>query len=92
VLFRSRGTGFETDGALVSVFERVVTFYSQSGIGRDVGEGESGLSTGGGSPSGGADRRDANTLVNTSTSGTGGGSLGGGLPGLGYGTITVTWN
>jgi hypothetical protein len=87
-----RGTGFETDGALISVFERIVAFYSESGIGRDVGEGETGLSTGGGSPSGGADQRDAGTLVNTSTSLTGGGSLGGGLPGLGYGDITVTWH
>ena len=56
-----RGTGFETDGALISVFERIVAFYSQSGVGRDIGEGETGLSTDGGSPSGGADRREAGT-------------------------------
>jgi hypothetical protein len=87
-----RGTGFETDGALVTVFERVVAFYSASGVGRDVGEGESGLSTGGGAPSGGANQRDAGTLVNTSTSTSDAGSLGGGLPGLGYGDIAVTWH
>jgi hypothetical protein len=87
-----RGTDFETDGALVSVFERVVAFYSQSGIVRDISEGETGLSTDGGSPSGGADGRETLTTVNPYTSLTGSGGLGGGLPGLGFGNITVNWH
>ncbi|MGO8693783.1 MAG: FecR domain-containing protein [Rectinemataceae bacterium] len=87
-----RGTGFDTDGELIRVFEHIVVFYSQSGIGRKVGEGESALSTDGGSPSGGADRREADTTVNPYTSLTGVGGLGGGLPGLGYGNITVSWH
>ena len=86
-----RGTGFESDGARLSVFESVVSFLSESGISIDVHSGETGVSSGGGSPTGGADQRDANTGVDPSTSPTGGGGIGGGEPGLGIGTITVTW-
>ena len=86
-----RGTGFETDGARLSVFESTVAFLSQSGISTNVSAGETGVSSGGGSPSGGADQREANTGVNPYTSLTGSGGLSGGLPGLGFGTITVNW-
>jgi hypothetical protein len=86
-----RGTGFETDGVRLSVFESTVAFLSQSGISTNVSAGETGVSSGGGSPSGGADQREANTAVNPYTSLTGSGGIGGGLPGLGIGTITVNW-
>ena len=86
-----RGTGFETDGVLISVFEHVVAFYSESGIGRNVGAGESALSIGGGTPSGGAELREADTTVNPYTSLAGAGGLTGGLPGLGFGSITVNY-
>jgi len=87
-----RGTGFETDGSLLSVFESIVTFLSESGISTNVHTGETGVSDGGGSPSGGANQREANTGVDTNTSLTGSGGIGGGEPGLGIGTITVNWN
>jgi hypothetical protein len=86
-----RGTGFETDGELIRVFEHIVAFYSQSGVGIDVGAGESALAADGGSPAGGAERREFGTSVDPHTSLTGAGGLGGGLPGLGYGGITVSW-
>ena len=87
-----RGTGFETDGARLSVFEAIVAFLSQSGISINVNAGETGVSDGGGSPSGGANQREANTGVDPYTSLTGGGGIGGGEPGLGIGTITVNWD
>lgn len=87
-----RGTGFETDGASLSVFESVVAFLSESGISINVGAGETGATGDGGSPSGGANQRDANTGVVPYTSPTGGGGNGNGEPGLGIGTITVHWN
>lgn len=86
-----RGTGFETDGARLSVFEAIVAFLSESGISITVGTGETGMTADGGSPSGGADQREADTAVNPYTSPTGDGGLGGGSNGLGIGTITVTW-
>lgn len=85
-----RGTSFETDGERLRVFESIVAFLSQSGISLNVGAGENGVSSGGGSPSGGADQLDADTGVDVSTSLTGSG-LGGGEPGPGAGTITVNW-
>jgi hypothetical protein len=86
-----RGTGFETDGANLSVFEAIVAFLSESGIGINVGAGETGLIADGGTPSGGANQRDANTGVDPYTSPTGGGGTGNGEPGLGIGSITVSW-
>jgi hypothetical protein len=86
-----RGTGFETDGAYLSVFEAVVAFLSESGISINVGTGETGLIADGGSPSGGAGQREANTGVDPYTSQTGGGGTGNGEPGLGAGTIKVSW-
>ena len=85
-----RGTSFETDGERLRVFEAIVAFLSQSGISINVGAGETGVSSDGGSPSGGVDEREANTDVDASTSPTGGG-IGGGLPGPGAGSITVNW-
>jgi hypothetical protein len=85
-----RGTGFETDGVTLSVFESIVAFLSESGISINVNTGETGVSNGGGSPSGGADQRDANTGVNPYTSSTGGGGIGGASGGL-VGDITVKW-
>ncbi len=85
-----RGTGFETDGVNLTVFESIVAFLSQSGIGINVHSGETGVSSGGDTPSGGADQREHNTGVDTTPSGTGAGGLGGGLPGHGVGTISVT--
>jgi hypothetical protein len=87
-----RGTGFETDGSLLNVFESVVSFLSESGISINVHTGETGISNGGGAPSGGAGQREANTGVDPYTSLSGGGGIGGGEPGLGTGTITVHWN
>ncbi len=86
-----RGTGFDTDGATISVFESTVAFSSQSGVTTNVGAGETGVSTGGGAPSGGANQREVNTAVNPYTSPVGVAGLHGGLPGIGYGTITVNW-
>jgi hypothetical protein len=86
-----RGTGFETDGTYLTVFESVVSFLSQSGISINVGTGETGLIADGGTPSGGAGQREANTGVDPYTSQTGGGGVGGGEPGLGVGTIRVAW-
>jgi hypothetical protein len=86
-----RGTGFETDGVAVRVYESIVAFLSQSGISANVSAGESGFVAGGGSPSGGAGQLEAQTGVESSTSHTDSGGLGGGLPGTGYGTITVHW-
>ncbi len=86
-----RGTGFESDGATLSVFQSVVAFFSESGISINVGTGETGVSTGGGSPLGGADQRESNTGTNPYTSPTGGGGIGGEEPGLGVGTITLHW-
>jgi FecR protein len=86
-----RGTGFDTDGVHTDVFDSIVSLLSQSGISIDVHSGESGVVTGGGSPSGGAGQLNADTGVNSSTSTTGGGGLGGGLPGTGYGTVTINW-
>jgi len=85
-----RGTGFETDGVHLTCFESFVLFISQSGIGINVHTGESGVTSGGGAPSGGAEQQDHNTGVDTNPSGTGGGGLGGG-PGQGAGTITVNY-
>jgi len=87
-----RGTGFETDGSLLRVFESIVAFLSESGIGINVGTGETGLTADGGTPSGGVRQREANTGVDPYTSLTEGGGVGGGQPGLGVGTITVHWN
>ena len=87
-----RGTGFETDGSLLSVFESIVAFLSESGISINVGAGETGVTGDGGSPSGGANQREADTSVDPYTSLTGGGGIGGGEPGLGIGAITVIWN
>jgi len=87
-----RGTGFETDGARVSVYESIVSFLSESGISINVGTGESGVTGNGGPPSGGAGQRDADNGVNPYTSQTGGGGTGTGEPGLGTGGITVHWN
>jgi hypothetical protein len=87
-----RGTGFETDGVYLSVFESIVAFLSESGISINVNTGETGVIGDGGSPSGGAGQRDANTDVDPYTSLTGGGGIGGGEPGLGIGAITVNWN
>jgi hypothetical protein len=87
-----RGTGFETDGTLLSVFEAIVAFLSESGVGVNVATGETGVTYDGGAPSGGAGQRDANTGVDPYTSLTGGGGTGNGDPGLGVGTITVSWN
>ena len=87
-----RGTGFESDGARLQVFESVVTFLSQSGISIKVHEGETGVSAGGGSPTGGADGRERNTAVDPYTSATGSGGISGGPTGLGIGTITVKWH
>jgi hypothetical protein len=87
-----RGTGFNADVSVVTVFEHLVQWYSESGIGIDVGAGEMGLVTGGGTPSGGADLRDANASTNPFTSLTGSGGAGGGMPGLGTGGVTVHWN
>jgi hypothetical protein len=85
-----RGTGFESDGVHLQVFESVVTFSSQSGISMNVHEGETCMSDGGGSPKGGADEREGNTAVDSSTSLTGAGGIGrGSSTGLGIGTITV---
>lgn len=86
-----RGTGFETDGVHLTVFESIVAFLSQSGISINVHNGETGVSSGGDSPSGGADQLELNTGVDTNPSETGEGGLGGGLPGHGVGTITVTY-
>ncbi len=86
-----RGTGFESDGARLSVFDSIVAFLSQSGISINVNTGETGVTGDGGSPSGGAGQREANTSVNPYTSPTGGGGIGGGEPGLGIGAITVRW-
>jgi hypothetical protein len=86
-----RGTGFETDGVNLTVFESNVSFSSQSGISINVGTGETGVASGGSTPSGGADQREANTSVDTSTSPTEGGGNGGGVPGNGAGTIVVNW-
>ncbi len=85
-----RGTDFETDGARLVVFESIVAFLSESGIGINVHGGETGVTGDGGSPSGGTVQREANTAVNPYTSPTGGG-IGGGAPGLGVGVITVKW-
>lgn len=87
-----RGTGFETDGELIRVFEHVVAFYSQSGIRMNVGAGESASVVGGGYPSGGAERRETEITVNPYTSPTLSGGPRGGLPGPGFGSITVNWN
>jgi hypothetical protein len=87
-----RGTGFETDGARLSVFESVVAFLSESGISINVGTGEMGVIGNGGPPSGGAGQRDADDGVNPYTSQTGGGGTGTGEPGLGTGGIMVHWN
>ena len=84
-----RGTGFESDGVRLQVFESVVTFSSQSGISTDVHQGETGVAAGGGPPTGGADGREGNTAVDSSTSTTGAAGIGGGTPGLRIGTITV---
>jgi hypothetical protein len=86
-----RGTGFDTDGERTAVFEAVVTLLSQAGISIPVNAGEAGVVTNGGSPSGGWYQLEADMGVNSSTSTTGGGGLGGGLPGTGYGTITINW-
>jgi FecR protein len=86
-----RGTGFETDGVHLTVFESIVAFLSQSGIGINVHNGETGISSGGDTPSGGAEQREHNTGVDTNPSGTGAGGLVGGLPGHGFGTITVKY-
>jgi len=86
-----RGTGFETDGVHLTVFESIVAFLSQSGISINVHNGETGVSSGGDTPSGGADQQEHDTGVDTNPSGTEGGGLGGGLPGHGVGTITVTY-
>ncbi len=86
-----RGTSFETDGERVRVFESIVAFLSQSGISLNVGAGENGVSSNGGTPSGGADQLDTDTGVDVSTSLTGSGGIGGGMPGPGAGTITVNW-
>ena len=87
-----RGTGFETDGAFLSVFESIVAFLSESGISTDIGTGETGVTGDGGPPSGGAAQREANTGVDPYTTLTGGGGTGNGEPGLGIGAITVNWN
>ncbi len=86
-----RGTSFETDGARLRVFESIVTFLSESGVGIDVHTGETGVTGDGGSPSGGTVQREANTAVNPYASLTGDGGIGGGAPGLGIGVITVNW-
>ncbi len=86
-----RGTGFESDGVNITVFESVVAFSSQSGISTNVHNGETGVSAGGGPPTGGAEQREANTAADSSTSLAGGGGIGGGPSGLGVGTITVKW-
>jgi hypothetical protein len=86
-----RGTGFDTDGVRTDVFESIVALLSQSGISINVNTGESGVASGGGAPSGGSSQLNADLGVNSSTSGTGAGGLGGGLPGTGYGTITINW-
>ena len=86
-----RGTGFESDGVRVQVFESVVTFFSQSGISIKVHQGETGVSTGGGSPRGGADGREGNTAVNPYTSPTGSRGIVGASAGLGIGSITVKY-
>jgi hypothetical protein len=86
-----RGTSFETDGTRLDVFESTVTFLSESGIGIAVHSGETGVTRGGGSPSGGAAQREMNTAVNPYTSLTESGGIGGGAPGLGVGVITVNW-
>ena len=86
-----RGTGFETDGVHLNVFESNVTFSSESGININVGTGETGVSSGGGDPSGGADQREANTSADPITSPTASGGNTGGVPGHGTGTITVTY-
>ena len=85
-----RGTGFETDGVHLTCFESSVYFVSQSGIGINVHSGESGETSGGGAPSGGAGQQEHNTGVDTNPSQTGAGGLGGG-PGQGAGTITVNY-
>jgi hypothetical protein len=87
-----RGTGFETDGAHLSVFESIVAFLSESGISLNVGAGETGFTGDGGCPSGGTGQRNNNTGVDPYTSPTGDGGIGGGEPGLGIGAITVHWN
>jgi hypothetical protein len=86
-----RGTGFDTDGARISVFESTVAFSSQSGVSTNVSAGETGVSSGGGAPSAGANQREVNTKVNPYTSLIGINGLGGGLSGLGIGSITVTY-
>jgi len=86
-----RGTGFETDGAHLSVFESIVAFLSESGISLNVGAGETGYTGDGGCPSGGTGQRNNNTGVTADTSPTGDGGIGGGNPGLGIGAIRVTW-
>jgi len=86
-----RGTGFDTDGVRTNVFDSTVSLFSLSGIGIDVHSGESGFVPGGGLPSGGSGQLNAYTGVSSSTSNTGGGALQGGLPGTGYGTITINW-
>jgi hypothetical protein len=86
-----RGTGFETDGTYLTVFESVVAFLSQSGISISVGTGETGLIADGGTPAGGSGQREANTGVDPYTSPTGGGGVGGGEPGLGVGSIKISW-
>ena len=83
-----RGTGFDTDGVSVYVYEGSVIFSSQSGISRIVHAGETGVSTGGDPPLAGSSQREINTAVNPYTGLDG---LGGGLPGLGYGRIIVFW-
>jgi len=86
-----RGTGFDTDGARIGVFESTVAFSSQSGVSTNVSAGETGVSSGGGAPSAGAKQREVNTKVNPYTSLTGVGGLGGGVSGQGMGSITVTY-
>lgn len=87
-----RGTGFESDGARLAVFQSIVSLLSEAGIGIDVHPGETGVCSNGGAPTGGADERENNTATDPSTSPTGEGGNGGGEPGLGIGTIRVNWN
>ena len=85
-----RGTGFESDGVRIQVFESVVVFSSQSGISTNVHNGETGVSADGGSPKGGSDAREGNTAVDFSTSSTVGSGIGrGSSTGLGIGTIAI---
>jgi hypothetical protein len=86
-----RGTGFESDGVTVNVFESIVAFLSQSGISINVNTGETGVANDGGAPSGGTGQRDADTGVDPYTSATGSGGVGNGVGGA-VGGITVNWN